>query len=243
MRGSSTVTSYRSVFRSGRENRSTRCSASVCGKPAAREPESLVVADRIDDQRVLLPAADRVAVVGEHDLGRLPLRPPVGVDHAPVAVAAAHQHEDASDLALLDELHAIRHLELARTAGRHAARDRIVLEQRALPMQVHRLRPRLHWRDAIGVGEIQQQAIVVHTHRRIRGLDQGLRAGVAPVPLLARGWAQTHVSIRPAWRGRRPARRRSCGGRLEEALAGCFVDDRPRQGLPASDLARERLRP
>src|SRR5687767_8151483 len=56
---------------------------------AISQPEALVEADRIDDERVLFPPADRAAVVTGNGFGRLPLRPAVGVDDAPVAVAPA----------------------------------------------------------------------------------------------------------------------------------------------------------
>ena len=50
--GSSIVTLFSMWPRSFRVHRSIVCSCSVCGCPAI-EPELVVVADRVDDQRVL----------------------------------------------------------------------------------------------------------------------------------------------------------------------------------------------
>src|SRR5215470_19580867 len=95
-------------------------------KPAVREPEPLVETLRVNDERVGLPAADgaaeiqRVVGVALH----LPLLlAPVGVDEAPVPVAAAHHDEDPLAIALLQELHAEAVLELAWTAGRQAMQE------------------------------------------------------------------------------------------------------------------------
>ena len=43
------------------------------------------------------------------------------MDDAPVAITAAEQDENAPDLALFDELHALRLLELTRTARRQTS--------------------------------------------------------------------------------------------------------------------------
>src|SRR5581483_7491555 len=102
------------------------------GEPAVGHPELLVVAHRLDNQRVAVPAPDGRAVVAEHELGRLRERAAVRVDDAPVAVAAAVEHEDAPELALLDELDAVGHLELARSPRRDAARQRIIAKTRTL---------------------------------------------------------------------------------------------------------------
>src|SRR5262245_41321066 len=114
-------------------------------KPAVREPEPLVEALRIDDQRVGLPAADGAAeiqwIVGVA-LHLSLLLAAVGVDEAPVPVATAHHHEDPLPIALLQELHAEAILELAWTAGRQAIQEhRIVFEERPLTVDVQIARP------------------------------------------------------------------------------------------------------
>ena len=61
------------------------------------------------------------------------------MNDAPVAITAAEQDENAPDLALFDELHALRLLELTRAARRQTAVHRVVLELRLLAVEKHRL--------------------------------------------------------------------------------------------------------
>src|SRR5688500_20348105 len=96
---------------------------------SVRHPEPLVVPDRLDHQRVLLPASDGAAVVTRHRLRRLTQRTTVGVDDAPVAVAAAEQHEDAPEVALLHELETVRGVKLPGTSRGQTTGGGIVLEK------------------------------------------------------------------------------------------------------------------
>src|SRR6266699_4606260 len=114
---------------------------------AVGEPEALVEALRIDDQRVALPAPDGAAeverVVGVAlDLSLLLAG--VRVDETPVAVAAAHHHEHPLPIALLQELHAEAVLELAWAAWRQAMDEHgVVFEEGALAVDVQIARPGL----------------------------------------------------------------------------------------------------
>src|SRR4051812_21688125 len=95
-------------------------------EPGGLEPEFLVVADRVDDKRVAVPASDRRAVVARDDIRRLREGPAVRGDDAPVAVAVAVEDEDTRPQ--IDELKSLRSEELPRSAGRHAPAEGIVLE-------------------------------------------------------------------------------------------------------------------
>ena len=106
---------------------------------AAVEPEALVVADGVHDQRVAVPPADGVAVVGGREVGRV--RPSVHVDGAERVRAADVEDVDALGFGQLDELHAVGRQELPRRPRRLAPRVR--LELVLLPIVVHRLGPRL----------------------------------------------------------------------------------------------------
>src|SRR4051812_50090207 len=98
-------------------------------QPAAMHPELLVVTGRFDDQRIAFPAAARVTEVRRDQVGIVHLRqrPAVEIDEAPAARTAAEDDGDALAIGLLDELEAVRRLELAGPARRQAARMRIVL--------------------------------------------------------------------------------------------------------------------
>src|SRR5215831_20956116 len=109
-------------------------------QPAVREPEPLVEALGIDDERVTFPAADgaaeiqRVVGVALH-LALLLAR--VGVNKTPVPIASSHHREDALPIALLEELEAEPVLEHARPALRQTVHEhRIVLEKVLLAIRV-----------------------------------------------------------------------------------------------------------
>src|SRR5688572_13004369 len=109
-----------------------RCAAAV-------EPELVVVADRIDDERVLLEPARRMAPPGRNRIGRV--RPPVHVHHAVRArIAGLMEHIDVRQ-----PLRGVRHRELPRVRihARHAHRQTrgvgLVLLQ---PLAHELLRPR-----------------------------------------------------------------------------------------------------
>ena len=70
--GSSMVTALTRCPRSGCVHRSMVCSCSVCGVPAAVEPERVVVADSVDDERVfVVEPSDRMAEPGRVELRRM----------------------------------------------------------------------------------------------------------------------------------------------------------------------------
>src|SRR5262249_7360133 len=119
-------------------------------KASARQPEFFIESNGIDDQRIFFPMAYRIAVIARDLFGSRSLRASVGVDHPPVAVPAAEQHQNAADFFLLDELKSVRHLKLPRSAGRNAARERIVFQERSLAMFEDRFSPGLHRRGLVG---------------------------------------------------------------------------------------------
>src|SRR5712691_6297238 len=110
-------------------------------KSPARQPELFVIADRVDDQSIALPLADRTAVVGGHEFRRRRLRTSIREDDAPIPVAAAQQDEDATQVPLLDELKSVGHEELPRASGGDAPRQRVPLEQGALAQLIESLCP------------------------------------------------------------------------------------------------------
>src|SRR5262249_52410390 len=93
------------------------------GQAAVGEPEALVEALRVENERIALPAPDAPAEI-ERVVGialHLPLLlAAVGVDETPVPVAAAHHQEDALPIALLEELQAEAVHEHPRSALRDA---------------------------------------------------------------------------------------------------------------------------
>ena len=105
---------------------------------AAIDPEALVEADRIDHQRVALPPADRVAVVGRRQI--LGVLAAVHVDRAEGMRAA--DVEDVGHLLVreLDEFGSVRRQPLARPARRLAARVRLELVSPAIVRDT----PRVH---------------------------------------------------------------------------------------------------
>src|SRR5207248_4766765 len=113
------------------------------GKPATRDPKFFVVADGIDDQRVLFPVPDGTPVIAGDCFVRLTQRAAVGIDHSPVAIPASEKNENAPEFLLFNDLKSIGSLELARATRREAAINGIVFEKHALTMLVNGFRPGL----------------------------------------------------------------------------------------------------
>ena len=108
--GSSIVTSYFSVSKSGREKRSIEPELVGMRKTAVGEPEILVESPGIGHQRVALPFSHGTAVVQRivviaPDLTRVPAA--IHLDDPIVAVAAADQDENPLPVAVFDKLHAV----------------------------------------------------------------------------------------------------------------------------------------
>src|SRR5262245_47581827 len=112
-------------------------------QPGAGQPKLLVVSDGLHHERVLFPTPDGCSVVARDRLRGRAQRTAIGEDHAPVAIAATQQKQNASEFLLLDELESTGHLKLPRPAWRNASRQWIVLQKAALAMVEQRLRPRL----------------------------------------------------------------------------------------------------
>src|SRR6185312_1456106 len=91
--------------------------------PFACEPEPLVEADRVDDERVAVPVPDRVPVPARLEILRM--LAPVQVDDAPAMRRADVQEQDFLRLRQIDDLDAIRCVPETRAAGGFAARVRI----------------------------------------------------------------------------------------------------------------------
>src|SRR5204863_3260393 len=110
------------------------------GQSTVGEPEILVEAPGIRDQRVAFPFSDRAPVI--QGIIVIPanltlVATAVEVDDAVVGVPTAEEHENALTFTILDELHAFRQLELTGTSGRLAVDvGRIVGEEPALAFPV-----------------------------------------------------------------------------------------------------------
>src|SRR5262245_58984635 len=105
----------------------------------AVDPEALVVANGIDDQRVTFPPANRVAVVGWLQILRV--APAVHVNRAEGVRTADVEDEDALDFRNLENLCAVGRQELTLHSRRLAPRVRLELVEPAILGD--RLRPRL----------------------------------------------------------------------------------------------------
>ena len=125
--------SYLIVLKSVRVNFSI--SVQLLGRRHAEvvDPHAFVEADRIDDQRVAFPAADRVSAVGRRQVGRMW---PAVVENRPEAVGAAGlEDEQALVLTIVDELRAIGGGDLTRAARGFAAHVRFVADLDAVGEQ------------------------------------------------------------------------------------------------------------
>src|SRR5205807_2777729 len=65
-------------------------------QPAGPQPELFIETDGIRHQRVLLPMADRTAVITRHLLRGLTQRASIRIDDSPVAIPAAQQNKNAA---------------------------------------------------------------------------------------------------------------------------------------------------
>src|SRR5690606_20898931 len=130
----------------------------------------------------------------------------VEIDDPIVAVAGADEHEDALPRTILDELHAVRRLELTHAAGRLAVQEqRIVAKLLFLPVPVQPERPRLKRRDARGLPQIGEQAGLADLHVRAALVEHGGRR-VAPIAA-ERIAAEARRAVVVARRGPRTLRR------------------------------------
>src|SRR5688500_11216255 len=168
-------------------------------QPAADEPELLVEAYGVDDERVAFPVTDRIAEIAGDQIvfGRM-LAPRFHRDPAPVPVFPIDD-EDALQLGLIDELHAVRHGEKPHPSRRLAARMRIVEPAPRAAVVVQRPRPLLE-RDLVE-GQVAGQS----------ARPDWTAAGDVPESLDARHLAQIDASVRPT-RGRLRGRRRLPAG-------------------------------
>src|SRR5215471_16419505 len=88
-------------------------------KPSIVEPELLIETDDIGDQRVSIPSGDctpvveRIVVVSASLTNLLS---PVGIHNAFIAIAAAHQDEDAFVFLVLHKLNTVNLLKLTGSA-------------------------------------------------------------------------------------------------------------------------------
>src|SRR5260370_17075446 len=93
-------------------------------QPPVREPEALVEALRVDEERIAVPASDGAAeverVVGVA-LDLAFLFAGVCVDEPPVSITTAHHHEYPLSIALFQELDAEAALDLPRSPPRPPA--------------------------------------------------------------------------------------------------------------------------
>ena len=103
------------------------------------EPEALVVAGRVHDERIAVPPPDRMPVIGGREVLRV--RAPVHVDGAERVRTTDVEDVDALRLGQLDELDAVGRQELAGRARRLAAA--CAARARSSADVVHRFRPRL----------------------------------------------------------------------------------------------------
>ena len=95
------------------------------GRTSPVEPEAFVEPNGVDDQRVPLPPADGMAVVGRREIRRV--RPAIRVD-GPVGVWATDVEDvDALQLGELDDLDTVRREKRPCDAGRLAPRMRLQL--------------------------------------------------------------------------------------------------------------------
>ena len=105
----------------------------------AVNPEALVVANGVDDERVAFPPANGVAVVGRLQILRVAAA--IGVNRAEGVRSANVEDEDPLDLGNLEDLGAVRREELTLHPRRLAPRVRLELVDPAIRRNA--LRPRL----------------------------------------------------------------------------------------------------
>ena len=206
-----------------RVRRSMNFSCAVCGVPSRIDPELLVQAARFDDQRIALPAADRVAVVGRGDV--LGKRTAVEIDD-PVRVRPAVVHDvHPLQFGHLDELGAVGRRELSRHARSLA--PGVGFELIDLPDVVDRAGPRLK------------------RNRRELSARQAGHAGAPSTDRLARHGTQNGLAVGPARRRRRRWRGTSsttaAGRRLLGLRGNVDESHRQKERNAASDHHHGRL--
>ena len=173
-------------------------------KAAVAEPEFFVEPRRIDDEGVAFPSPSRVPVIQgivvvAAQLARLGAS--VGVDEMPIVIAAAGHDENPAEGLVFQKLIPVRHLKLPHRARRDALeKDRIAIQEIALPELVERARPRLERRDLAAVFEILQQPVAVHRHIGA-GFHQHGGARPGPVSRFTRHGPQARLAVGPAWNG------------------------------------------
>jgi len=109
------------------------------GEAVAVEPEALVETDRVDDERIAFPMADRMPVIGRNKLLRVCLA--IHEDRSERVRTADIENEDSFFDGILHEFYTVGRQELACSAGRLAARVRLELVFTAVSMKC--FRPRL----------------------------------------------------------------------------------------------------
>src|SRR5262249_22936134 len=97
-------------------------------------------------------------------------------------------------------LESIGRLELTRTSWRQAAVEGIVFQEGELAVFKHRFRPREERRDLSGIGEILQDAVVIHGDW-IFGQHPDARG--SPVAFFAWGGTEAYMAVTPSRRGLR----------------------------------------
>src|ERR1041385_4214862 len=132
------------------------------GKPAVSEPETLGERSRLGHQSIALPLRGRVPVVGGSYFFRVGVFAPIQPDNTPVTIATGRHHENPLAVGLLDDLHAIAILELARPAGRKAIVHGIVLQEVSLANLVQSFGPGLERSPLAAVADIGQQTLAIH---------------------------------------------------------------------------------
>ena len=122
-------------------------------QPVAIHPESFVEAERVDDERVAFPPADRVAVVARHEGARM--RTPVHVDRAQTVVGLV---DDEDLLRRLDHLERLRVDMILERALRHAQAVWIVQSVFRCALSLKVRRPRLE-RQVPGVRAVDTAGV------------------------------------------------------------------------------------
>src|SRR3989442_899590 len=92
-------------------------------------PRLFIETDRIDDQRIPLPVADRMAVVARYEIFSGRMGPPVEINGLKVVGPAVVENIDALLLRHFQDLETIRGRPLPRTRRRLTARIRLVLQE------------------------------------------------------------------------------------------------------------------
>ena len=208
-------------------------------QPAADHPEFLAEPDRVDDERVAFPVADRIAEVAgiQLVLGWM-LTARLHRHALPLAVFAREQ-EHAIELGLLEELHPVRDGKESHAARRLTAHVRIV-EPAAEPAElVKRLGPRPE-------GDLLERRI---RRQRLVAVPLERAAGpVVPESLFAGRRAEVHLPSGQRGVGRGTAAgarapRPAAGRRHRPPPAGAAARPRPwlrRRPAPAPERRQRR---